>query len=150
MSQVMRRESRGEDGTELVQRRPPDFHDAWARYLPPLLSEEAATSATHATPQVTGSLHVADTKGVADTSATRNGSATDSRPLTCTDADVADVAVSEPSKRGSTDDPLATIRATFPNATPASDDELSLAAEEDFAEEWNDYVYEQAKKRRIR
>ncbi|MEU7177243.1 MULTISPECIES: DUF3631 domain-containing protein [Streptomyces] len=46
-----------------------DLADAWSRYCPPP-TWAAATSATSATPQVTGGAAVADTSDVADTTAT--------------------------------------------------------------------------------
>lgn len=66
-----------------------DFHDAWSRYLP-----GSATSATAATPQVTGTESVADGVAAADPlSATATGNATNSPPLSRDVADVADVAL---------------------------------------------------------
>lgn len=69
-----------------------DLHDAWLRYLPALLPPDSATSATNETVQVRAPSSVADAGHVADTSATRNLSATDSRPLTRNVASVALVA----------------------------------------------------------
>lgn len=75
-----------------------DFHDAWARYLPP--QEKSATTATAATSQVSGPQLVAESLFVADEpSATRYGSATESEPLTRTVTDVAAVADFSPKER---------------------------------------------------
>ena len=127
-----------------------DFHDAWARYLPPLLlPSDTATAATSVTTQVTAPQSVADENPVADTSATRKGSAPGSRPLTRENALVADVALPEGSRRHRAVD---LIEEAFPGAQKASDRDievLELAAQANFVGDWNDHCKNVASEARL-
>jgi hypothetical protein len=120
-----------------------DFYDSWERYLPPLIPPDTVTSVTSETAQVTGSLLVTDAERVTDTTVTENRTATDSRPLTRDVTDVTVVTVPQPSKaQEAGQDCLEVVKAFFPDAEPASPEDLrllELAHQGRFAEEWNSY-----------
>lgn len=86
-----------------------ELHDAWARYLSPLVPPgSSVTSVTASQPQATGLPGVTDEVVVTDTSVTTTGSVTDPEALTSTCDAVTDVTLPPAGQEGKLDDDLFT------------------------------------------